>query len=118
MDVLMYAGHATATSRRCFRSVHRLHHRFADARPITLFALHPLEVLGFGAMWLVVLALHPFSVWTLGAYAVLDLAFGILGHLGVEPLPVQVRAGAAFRWIATPTMHAGHHADPRHNLGF
>ncbi|WP_179276961.1 sterol desaturase family protein [Actinoplanes regularis] len=118
MDVLMYAGHATVHLRALFPWVHRLHHVFADARPITLFALHPLEAIGFGAMWLLVLAAHPFSIWALAAYTVLNLVFGILGHLGVEPLPPPVRRNAVFRWVATPTMHVGHHADPRYNLGF
>jgi lathosterol oxidase len=118
MDILMYAGHATVHLRLLFPWVHRLHHVFADARPITLFALHPLEAIGFGAMWLVVLAVHPFTVWSLGAYAVLNLVFGILGHLGVEPLPPAVRRHVIFRWVATPAMHVGHHVDPRYNLGF
>jgi lathosterol oxidase len=118
MDILMYAGHATVHLRVLFPWVHRLHHVFADARPITLFALHPLEAIGFGAMWLVVLAVHPFTVWSLGAYAVLNLVFGILGHLGVEPLPPAVRRHVIFRWVATPAMHVGHHVDPRYNLGF
>lgn len=118
MDVLMYAGHATVHLRLLFPWVHRLHHVVADARPITLFALHPLEAVGFGVMWLVVLAAHPFTVWALGAYTVLNLVFGILGHLGVEPLPPAVRRTAVFRWVATPAMHVGHHVDPRYNLGF
>jgi lathosterol oxidase len=118
MDILMYAGHATVHLRPLFPWVHRLHHVFADARPITLFALHPLEAIGFGAMWLVVLAAHPFTVWSLGAYAVLNLVFGILGHLGVEPLPPAARRHVVFRWVATPAMHVGHHVDPRYNLGF
>ncbi|WP_093611481.1 sterol desaturase family protein [Actinoplanes philippinensis] len=118
MDALMYVGHATVHLRPLFPWVHRLHHVFADARPITLFALHPLEAIGFGAMWLVILAIHPFSVWALAAYAALNLIFGILGHLGVEPLPPAVRRHVVFRWVATPAMHVGHHADPRFNLGF
>jgi lathosterol oxidase len=118
MDILMYAGHATVHLRVLFPWVHRLHHVFADARPITLFALHPLEAIGFGAMWLVVLAVHPFTVGALAAYTALNLIFGILGHLGVEPLPPSVRGGVIFKWVATPAMHVGHHAEPRYNLGF
>ena len=118
MDAVMYAGHTLVHVRRVFPLVHRVHHVFSDARPITLFALHPVEVIGFGGIWLAVLAVHPFSIWSLGGYAVLNLGFGILGHLGVEPLPVRVRRGVLFRWVATPTMHAGHHARPRYNLGF
>ncbi|MET7419448.1 sterol desaturase family protein [Dactylosporangium sp. NPDC005555] len=118
MDVILYAGHAAAHVRWLFPLAHRLHHVFADPRPVTLFALHPVEVIGFGGAWLLVLAVHPFSVWALAAYTGVNLLFGILGHLGVEPLPLRVRASAVFKWVATPGMHAGHHAAPRFNLGF
>lgn len=118
MDLLMYLGHATAHLRRLFPLAHRLHHVFADARPITLFALHPVEVVGFGALWIAALVVYPFSVWALGAYAAVNLVFGVFGHLGVEPLPARVRRSVAFRWLATPTLHVGHHAEPRYNLGF
>jgi sterol desaturase/sphingolipid hydroxylase (fatty acid hydroxylase superfamily) len=118
MDAFLYAGHALAHARRLFPLAHRLHHVFADPRPITLFALHPVEVAGFGGAWLLILAVHPFSAWALGAYTLINLLFGILGHLGVEPLPRRVRASACFKWVATPAMHAGHHATPQYNLGF
>ncbi|GAA1563672.1 hypothetical protein GCM10009678_53390 [Actinomadura kijaniata] len=118
MDAAMYAGHAAAHHRTVYALVHRLHHRFDDPRPLTLFALHPLEVLGFGGMWLAVLSLWTISGWALAGYVVLNAAFGTLGHLGVEPLPARLRGGRLFRWVATPSFHAGHHADGRVNLGF
>lgn len=118
MDLFMYVGHAAAHRPPVFRVVHSLHHRFVDARPLTLFALHPLEVLGFGALWLAALALHPFSLWAIAGYTVLNLVFGVFGHLGVEVLPVRLRRSPVFTWIATPTLHVGHHAAPAYNLGF
>ncbi|WP_218009642.1 sterol desaturase family protein [Actinomadura kijaniata] len=118
MDAAMYVGHAAAHHRTVYALVHRLHHRFDDPRPLTLFALHPLEVLGFGGMWLAVLSLWTISGWALAGYVVLNAAFGTLGHLGVEPLPARLRRGWLFRWVATPSFHAGHHADGRVNLGF
>jgi lathosterol oxidase len=118
MDLLMYAGHAVAHRPRVFPLAHALHHRFVDARPATLYALHPLEVLGFGGLWLAALAMHAFSVWAIIAYVAVNLVFGIFGHLGVEVLPPAARRSPVFRWIATPTLHAGHHVEPSVNLGF
>jgi Delta7-sterol 5-desaturase len=118
MDLFMYVGHVIAHRPRVFGLVHSLHHRFVDARPLTLFALHPLEVLGFGALWLAALALHTFSLWAVAGYTVLNLVFGVFGHLGVEVLPVRLRRSPAFIWVATPTLHVGHHAAPAYNLGF
>lgn len=118
MDVLMYAGHAVAHRPRVFPLAHALHHRFVDARPATLYALHPLEILGFGGLWLAALATHAFSVWAILGYTAVNLVFGIFGHLGVEVLPPTTRRNPVFRWVATPTLHAGHHAEPAFNLGF
>jgi lathosterol oxidase len=118
MDLASYAGHALAHHPWLYPLGHKLHHRFVDARPMTLFALHPGEVIGFGVLWLAVLAVVPFSIWALVGYTVLNLVFGIFGHLGVEPLPVRWRRWPVFTVVATPTMHAMHHLRPARNLGF
>lgn len=118
MDLLMYAGHAVAHRPAVFPLAHALHHRFVDARPVTLYALHPLEILGFGSLWLAALTVHAFSALAVLGYAAVNLVFGVFGHLGVEVLPPGVRRGRVFRWIATPTLHAGHHVEPAYNLGF
>ncbi|MBV1849343.1 sterol desaturase family protein [Catellatospora tritici] len=118
MDFASYVGHALAHVRWLYPLGHRLHHRFVDARPITLFALHPGEVIGFGALWLVMLSIVPLSVWALVGYTVINLVFGIFGHLGVEPLPLRWRPSRPFAIVATPTMHAMHHLNPARNLGF
>ncbi|MFJ9517513.1 sterol desaturase family protein [Kitasatospora sp. NPDC101801] len=118
MDALMYGGHWLAHRRRLYRLVHETHHRFPEPGPATLFVLHPLEALGFGGTWLAVLCLWGMSVTAVGGYVVVNLVFGLLGHLGVEPFPARVRRWRLFRWVALPTFHAGHHADPGVNLGF
>ncbi|MFF7452632.1 sterol desaturase family protein [Kitasatospora sp. NPDC008115] len=119
MDALMYGGHWLAHRRRLYRLAHELHHGYPDPRPATLFVLHPLEVLGFGGAWITVLCLWPgMSVLALSGYIGVNLVFGLLGHLGVEPFPARVRRLAVFRWVALPMFHAGHHADPAVNLGF
>ena len=118
MDLLMYAGHALAHRPAVFPLAHALHHRFVDARPATLYALHPLEILGFGGLWLAALTVHAFSAWAVLGYTAVNLVFGIFGHLGVEVLPAATRRSPVFRWVATPTLHAGHHVQPEYNLGF
>ncbi|MFE6751878.1 sterol desaturase family protein [Kitasatospora purpeofusca] len=119
MDALMYGGHWLAHRRRLYRLAHELHHAYPDPRPATLFVLHPLEVLGFGGAWIAVLCLWPgMSAAALAGYIGLNLVFGLLGHLGVEPFPVRVRRLAVFRWVALPMFHVGHHHDPAVNLGF
>ncbi|MFI6844603.1 sterol desaturase family protein [Kitasatospora sp. NPDC050467] len=118
MDGLMYGGHWLTHRRRLYRLAHQLHHGYPDPRPATLFVLHPLEVLGFGGTWLAVLCVREMSAVALLGYIGVNLVFGLLGHLGVEPFPARIRRCAVFRWVALPMFHAGHHADPAVNLGF
>jgi sterol desaturase/sphingolipid hydroxylase (fatty acid hydroxylase superfamily) len=118
MDLALYLGHRVAHLRALYPLVHRLHHRFAEPRPATLFALHPAEAAGFGALWIGALAVHAFPLTVIVAYGALNLTFGTLGHLGIEPLPLRWRRHRIFRWIATPTFHETHHRCPATNMGF
>ncbi len=123
LDGAMYAGHRVAHHRMLYPLVHRLHHRYVDPCPATLFALHPLEAIGFGAMWIAVLTgatalgIHP-SIWTVIGFAMVNLTFGLLGHLGVDPFPDRLRRSTFFKWIPSPAFHVGHHLAPLSNFGF
>lgn len=110
MDFAMYWLHRLA-HREPFFGMHRLHHRYEQPRPLTLFVTHPLETLAFGGLWLVaVLVIDP--AWpALVAYLTLNVTAGVMGHLGVEPLPPMPIIG-------TSTFHAGHHVSLDGNFGF
>lgn len=117
MDAAMYAGHRIAHHRLLFPPVHQLHHRHEYPRPLTLFVVHPLEVIGFGALWLTVISLYT-ATWTgITVFLAINITWGTLGHLGIEPFP-NAHRHAWSRWIATSTFHAGHHHHPDHNYGF
>ena len=115
MDVAMYGLHRLAHHPWAYRWVHGLHHRFEAPRALTLFAMHPLEVLGFGALWLLVIALRSPTWGGMAMYLSLNVAFGILGHLGADPWPLPLRLGD---WLGTAPFHGAHHRDPATNFGF
>jgi sterol desaturase/sphingolipid hydroxylase (fatty acid hydroxylase superfamily) len=117
MDFLMYVFHRVAHARWLYPIAHRTHHRYDRPRPLNLFVLNPFEVLGFGALWLMLLCVYDASLWGILIYLVLNLAFGTIGHLGVEPFP---RAWQRFplRHLGSSTFHANHHQDRKVNFGF
>ncbi|MAT69279.1 MAG: C-5 sterol desaturase [Planctomycetaceae bacterium] len=117
MDLAMYLLHRVAHHRSIYPWVHRTHHDYENPRPLTLFVLNPFEVLGFGGLWLIVLLAYPVTWLGMTAYLALNLAFGTIGHLGVEPFPRDWASGP-LGWIATSSFHAGHHGDRDHNYGF
>ena len=118
MDLAMYVLHRVAHHRLLFPLLHRLHHAFERPRPLTLFVLNPAETLSFGALWLVVIAVYPSSWIGMSIYLTLNVAFGVLGHIGVEPFPSRWVRWPCARHLGTSTFHAQHHADPNHNFGF
>jgi sterol desaturase/sphingolipid hydroxylase (fatty acid hydroxylase superfamily) len=87
-------------------------------RPLSLFVLHPVEVIGFGGLWLIVLLAYTSSIEAILVYLSLNLVFGLVGHLGVEPAPGGWIRAPGLRFVSTSTFHAEHHVDRGHNYGF
>ncbi len=118
MDFGMYVLHRLVHDPRIFPWFHRFHHRHESTNPISLFVLHPVEVVGFGALMIAFLILYPMSFGGLVGYLVLNLLWGTLGHSGVEPFPKRFAAIPGLRLLGTSTFHAEHHENPRFNFGF
>jgi len=118
MDFAMYVFHRVAHHPLLYPLIHDTHHRFDNPRPLTLFVLNPFETLGFGALWLVVISIYHSTFVGMIVYLTLNVAFGLIGHLGVEPFPRRWLELPLIRWISTSTFHAEHHQDRHHNYGF
>jgi len=118
MDLAMYCLHRLAHHSLLFPILHRLHHDYDRPRPLTLFILNPAENLSFGLLWLAVIAVYPFSWLGISVYLLLNVMFGVVGHLGVEPLPIWWVRVPVLRNIAGSTFHARHHQDLACNFGF
>ncbi|PJZ76945.1 sterol desaturase family protein [Leptospira neocaledonica] len=118
MDMGMYALHRIAHIRFIYRFAHRTHHRYDKPRPLTLFVLNPIEALGFGALWLLVICIYDFSWVGMSIYLGLNVVFGAIGHLGVEPLSERWLRSNLFNTLTTNTFHAIHHQNEDYNFGF
>lgn len=118
MDLLMYVLHRVAHTPVLYSLLHRFHHRYERTRPLTLFALSPAENVAFGALWLTFISVYDASWLGMSVYLVLNVVFGAVGHLGVEPLPAKWAARPLLRNVAGASFHAQHHQDMGHNFGF
>ncbi|HYP28135.1 MAG TPA: sterol desaturase family protein [Blastocatellia bacterium] len=118
MDLLMYLLHRVAHTRVLYSILHQFHHRYDRPRPLTLFALNPVENLAFGTLWLVVISVYDASWLGMSIYLALNVVFGAVGHLGVEPLPEGWAGKPVVKYIAGGSFHAQHHQDIGHNYGF
>ncbi|MCK0473454.1 sterol desaturase family protein [Halalkalibacter sp. APA_J-10(15)] len=118
MDFAMYVFHRVAHVKWLYPYIHRTHHRFEDPRPITLFALNPLENLGFGLLWIIVLCIYPASWVGITGYLFFNIVYGLIAHLGVEPFPNSWVKHPVMKWISTSTYHTQHHQQEHYNFGF
>lgn len=118
MDAAMYLLHRAAHHPLVYPLLHAPHHRYRAVRPLTLFVLHPMEVLGFGGLWLLVLVVWPASWLGMSAYLVLNVVFGTVGHTGVEPLPPVFARTRGLDLLSGGAFHADHHRDEHGNFGF
>lgn len=118
MDFAMYWLHRLAHTRVLYPLLHRYHHTFDRPRPLTLFALNPAENVAYGVLWLAVLCVYKASWAGMMLYLVLNVAFGTVGHLGVEPVPARWVGVPVIGQVAGASFHAQHHQDKEHNYGF
>lgn len=118
MDFAMYLLHRMAHHPILFPLLHRTHHDYENPRPLTLFVLNPVETLSFGSLWLIVIFLYSFSWIGMSVYLILNVVFGTIGHLGVEPFPRSWQRIPVLHFISTSLFHAQHHRDMDHNYGF
>jgi sterol desaturase/sphingolipid hydroxylase (fatty acid hydroxylase superfamily) len=118
MDFAMYVFHRIAHYPLLYPLAHRTHHAYESPRPLTLFVLNPIEVLGFGTLWLMLISGYASSIEGVLVYLAFNLAFGLVGHLGVEPAPATWLRLPVLRYVTTSTFHAEHHMDRYHNFGF
>jgi len=118
MDLFMYLLHRVAHHDFFYKYLHLFHHEYPYPRPISLFVLSPLENLSFGSLWLVLIYLYS-SCWiAVILFLSVNLFFGIVGHLGVEPFPDSGKKYFLSTRIGTSTFHAFHHQDEKYNFGF
>jgi len=118
MDFAMYVTHRLAHLPWIYPILHRTHHDYDSPRPLSLFVLNPLEVIGFGGLFLAVVSVYHASWLGMVVYMTLNLAFGTLGHLGVEPCPGRWLRMPGLKLVGSSTFHAGHHQRRASNFGF
>ena len=118
MDFGMYVFHRLAHTPLIFRWMHSFHHRHEATNPISLFVLHPVEVIGFGALMICYLMVVPMEISGLMGYLAANVLWGTLGHSGVEPFPARLSRIPILGLLGTSTFHAEHHEHTRFNFGF
>ncbi|MCD0473192.1 sterol desaturase family protein [Flavobacterium sp. EDS] len=118
MDFFMFCFHYLAHKLAWFHPIHQLHHTHIDTNVYSLFVLNPIETLGFGAIWLILISILEFNCFSIILYLILNLSYGILGHLNKDIFPEFWKENSVTKWISTTQFHSNHHKNESHNFGF
>lgn len=118
MDFLMFCFHFLAHRLTWFNPIHRLHHTHIDTSVYSLYVLHPIETLGFGFIWLFLITIIKFNFLSIIIYLVLNLSYGIFGHLKTDVFPDFWYRNPFTKWISTTKFHNDHHKNESRNYGF
>lgn len=118
MDFFMFGFHYLAHRLRWFYPIHKLHHTHVDTNVYSLYVLHPIETLGFGIIWLLIISIIQFNYISIIIYLILNLLYGIFGHLKKDVFPDFWDNSPLTKWISNTNFHNNHHRNESHNYGF
>jgi len=116
-DTWFYWTHRLLHHRSVFRWTHRAHHRSVAPTPWAAYSFSAAEAVvqaGFLPLILLALPLHPLVIFVFLLHMIVR---NVLGHAGVELLPLAWVAGWWGRWLTTTLHHDLHHAHGTHNFG-
>lgn len=118
MDLFMFVFHYSAHKLTWFSPIHQLYHTHIETNVYSLFVLNPIETLGFGFIWLFLIAIIQFNFFSIIVYLILNLTYGILGHVKKDLFPAFWNSNIFTKWISTTKFHSNHHKNQSHNFGF
>lgn len=118
MDFFMFCFHYLVHKLKWFYPIHKLHHTHIETNVYSLYVLHPIETLGFGIIWLFLISIFEFNYLSIIVYLILNLSYGIFGHLKTDIFPEFWYKNCFTKWISTTKFHSNHHKNESHNYGF
>jgi sterol desaturase/sphingolipid hydroxylase (fatty acid hydroxylase superfamily) len=118
MDFFMFCFHYLVHYLKWFYPIHQLHHTHVETSVYSLFVLHPIETFGFGIIWLFSITIFHLNFISIIIYLILNLLYGIFGHLKTDIFPDFWSKNPFTKWISTTKFHADHHKNEAYNFGF
>ena len=98
---------------------HRVHHSAEVLNPLTLYRVHPIEMLLFrlrevlvcGCIGALFMSLYPGQIreWEVLGTGLFNVLFNVAGA-NLRHSPVQLRFGIFERWFVSPAQHQLHHS--------
>lgn len=118
MDLLMFVFHYFIHKIDWLFVIHKKHHSHVHTNVYSLYVLHPIEVIGFGSLWLITIWSMNFNFYSVLIYLFLNLTYGVLGHLKSDMFPNFWTNNLLTKWISTTLFHNQHHLHLNNNFGF
>ncbi|CAA6799202.1 MAG: Unknown protein [uncultured Sulfurovum sp.] len=111
VDFIMYMGHKMSHYLEPFKSFHDKYHTHKEFNELSLYVMHPAEVLGLGMIFTLVFYGYSFSFYAVVLFLIINWFWGVIAHFNVDKISVPF-------FFSNNLFHAIHHRDGRYNLGF
>lgn len=118
IDFIMFWSHFLAHKLNFFYSIHKHHHNHVSTSVYSLFILHPIETIGFGVILISIITLFHFNFYSITVYLILNISYGVLGHLKTDLFPKFWNNFLVTKFITNTKFHNKHHIDESANFGF
>lgn len=116
-DCWFYWTHRAMHSKALYRWVHHEHHKSFNPSPLTAYSFAIPEAVIEGAFLPLYVLLVPVWPETVLFFVVVQVAYNVAIHSGVEWFPRLVVTHPVFGWIAGVTHHDLHHSGVQANYG-
>ncbi len=117
-DSYFYWTHRLLHTRWLFKKIHRVHHRSANPTPLAAYSFHPLEALLESLIVFPFITIWPVHLFAFLLFTFLVLLMNVIGHLGFEFIPDQVRNSLPGQYLTSATHHNLHHQKSNKNFGY
>jgi Delta7-sterol 5-desaturase len=117
-DAYFYWTHRLLHSKWLFKKIHFVHHRSVNPTPWSAYSFHPLEALIEGLIIFPFILIVPVHLFVFLFFTFLVLFMNVIGHLGYEFLPRNLRSSTLGKWFTSSSHHNLHHQKSKKNFGY
>lgn len=117
-DTYFYWTHRLLHTKWFFKKIHKVHHRSTNPTPLAAYSFHPFEAFMETLIVFPFVTIWPVHIFVFLIFTFLVLAMNVIGHLGFEFMPLQLRNSLPGKCITSSTHHNLHHQGTNKNFGF
>jgi len=117
-DGYFYWTHRLLHTRWFLKNIHVVHHKSTNPTPWAAYSFHPLEAFIESLIIFPFITIFPVHISVFLVFTFLVLVMNVIGHLGFEFIPKNLRNSRLGKYFTSSTHHNLHHQKGNRNFGY